>query len=274
MFVERIQPPGVRSTEFRTSLGSVALEFALLLDRRGMARLVAEVPAGAEAEVKQRAAGHPSYRLVDDKMFDRKPLAVDAPVSRPAAARPVVSTTPADLALANGWFAEDLVGTGAHGDPGPAGGVSATTGLNLGQMVMAPAPEGWGGVVATLWPWQVPGWAPPPNFKQPAVQSKVQPAAAADPVVVIEEVAAIVAAAEEAAPAPVKRGAITLPEAMRYEATEEAVNTLKNLWSGRGPRPSLAKVQAALQRNKLPPLSDDDETAKLQLKSLFDNLYP
>ena len=57
MFVERIQPPGVRSTEFRTSLGSVALEFALLLDRRGMARLVAEVPAGAEAEVKQRAAG-------------------------------------------------------------------------------------------------------------------------------------------------------------------------------------------------------------------------
>lgn len=278
MFIERLQSPGQRSTEFRTRLGSVALEFALLIDRRGMVRLAAEVPAGAETEVRQNVAGHPSYRVLPDNTFDRKPLAADTPVSRPAA-RVIDATTPADLALANGWFAEDLTGTGAGGDPGPSGGHSAATGLNLGQMAMAPAPSGWGGVRDTLWPWEVEGWAPPPGFKQPAVAPKVAPKdSAADPVAAIEEVAAIVAAADE--PTPQRRASLTLPEDLRYGAPDPvaaaaaAENVLKTLWSGRGARPSLAKVRSGLQRNGLPPLSEDDDTAKLQMKSLFDNLYP
>lgn len=278
MFVERIQPPGVRSTEFRTSLGSVALEFALLIDRRNVVRLVAEVPVGSETEVRQRVAVSPSYRVLPDNTFDRKPLAVDAPVSRPAALAPV-SATPADLALANGWFAEDLTGTGAGGDPGPGGGHNAATGLNLGQMAMAPAPVGWGGVRDVLWPWEVEGWAHPPGFRQPGVAPKAPPKdSAADPVKALEEVAAIVAAADE--PTPARAKAMKLPEDLRYGAPDadaaaaEAAPKLKELWSGRGPRPSLAKVRSALQRNRLPALAEDDDTAKLQLKSLFDNLYP
>lgn len=282
MFVEHIQPAGRRSTELHVYLGSVLLDFALLIDLRGRSRLVAEVPLEHQDEVRRRVAAHPNYKVRDPSLFGRKPLHADAPVSK-AAPRPSIDSTPADLALANGWFAEDLIGTGAGGDPGPAGGASASTGLNLGQMVMAPAPAGWGGLRDTHWPWQAADWAPPPGFKQPATAPKVQPPdEPMTPAEAVEEVAAIIAAAEPVTPA--RRGAVrTLPDVVRYggpdpvaadAAAAAAANELKILWSGKGTRPSLAKVRAALQRNGLVPLHDDDDTAKLQLKFLFDNLYP
>jgi hypothetical protein len=278
MFVEHIQAPGRRSTELHVYLGSVLLDFALLIDLRGRPRLVAEVPREHEVEIRQRVAAHPDYKIRPASLFDRKPLAADAPVSR-SPERPVIASTPVDLALANLWLAEDLTGTGAGGDPGPAGGFSAVTGLNLGQMVMSVAPTGWGGLRDTHWPWDVADWIAPPNFKQPAVAPKVQPVEQPRTTAeVVNEVSAIINA-----PVPVvapKRNTLTLPDDLRYgapdadAAAEAAANELKTLWGGRGARPSLAKVRAALQRNDLPPLAEDDETAKLQLKSLFDNLYP
>lgn len=79
----------------------------------------------------------------------------------------------AEVAITNGWLAVDLAGTGAGGDPGPAGGCSPVTGLYLAQMALTAAPAGWDAKRTTHYPWEIEGWRPPGlDWVPPAVPSK------------------------------------------------------------------------------------------------------
>jgi hypothetical protein len=260
MYVERIRKPGDATTSYRTMLGNVVLDFALMVDVRGRHLLAAEVAPGDEAEVRMCVGAAVGYRLVKDEQIGRKPVRLSDGVAA-FRAEPGPSASPADLAIANGWQPEDLHGTNQGGDPGPKGGTSPATGLNLGQMAMCTPPAGWLTARAESYPWQVPGWVPPPRFQQPAVAPKVAPAAPsaleAAPVEVLEGAREIIAPVIEAA------------EAVEpYPDRDGAVSVILPLFPNTK-RPSVARVRAALERAGLPPLSDDDKQAKQQLEPLF-----
>ncbi len=259
MYVERIRKPGDATTSYRTMLGNVVLDFALMVDVRGRHLLAAEVAPGDEAEVRMCVGAAVGYRLVKDEQIGRKPVRLSDGVAA-FRAEPGPSASPADLAIANGWQPEDLHGTNQGGDPGPKGGTSPATGLNLGQMAMCTPPAGWLTARAESYPWQVPGWVPPPRFQQPAVAPKVAPAAPsaleAAPVEVLEGARELIAPVIEAAEA---------VEPYPQAEWEAALAVIKSIFPS-AKRPSVARVRARLQHAGLPTLSDDEAEARQQLE--------
>jgi hypothetical protein len=259
MYVERIRKPGDATTSYRTMLGNVVLDFALMVDVRGRHLLAAEVAPGDEAEVRMCVGAAVGYRLVKDEQIGRKPVRLSDGVAA-FRAEPGPSASPADLAIANGWQPEDLHGTNQGGDPGPKGGTSPATGLNLGQMAMCTPPAGWLTARAESYPWQVPGWVPPPRFQQPAVALKVAPAAPsaleAAPVEVLEGARELIAPVIEAAEA---------VEPYPQAEWDAALAVIKSIFPS-AKRPSVARVRARLQHAGLPTLSDDEAEARQQLE--------
>ncbi len=209
------------------------------------------------------------------------PVVAPTPARAPALDRP--STWADDLgappvlvrAALNGWTYEDATGTGIDGRFDESGG-RGSNGLSAVQMSLCVPPSGWKPrhEVADPYPWEVPGWTPPPGFVPPAVRQRDLPPPAPPPDPVDDRFTdADTSAPDTSAPdAPVLERAVVDDAAKdaaaaallaigAAESDEQAALMVKAALdtprAESGAPPSRGKINTYLRNRKLPTLAED-----------------
>lgn len=193
---------------------------------RGSAAIhsVAHVPDNHPdaGRIRRTAPTFPRTTVVEDDQVERLDEAPAAPTVVQELSLVVQVHA---IATAHGWDAQDLAGTGLHGEPGDVGGRSATTGLSLAEMALTRPPVGWHEIrAAGRPPWEAADWAAPApewrplRWRDHAPPPEPEPAkppveAEADPEL-------------EAAPTPVPDPSGASAEADSEEGEPEGVNPL------------------------------------------------
>jgi len=157
----------------------------------------------------------------------------DAPVPKSETVEPVVTAVKdagmpivVELALGNGWTAEDLAGSFKGEIPGVRGGHGAN-GLTMAESSLCTPPPDWKTLRETKWPWECAGWRPPGiNFTPPAVTPKVK-AAADKPNYHLGEVEDKAALLDPEDPSSIEPGEIADPEAYEQAKAEGRITEIE-----------------------------------------------
>lgn len=100
-------------------------------------------------------------RSANFRIEDSAPITPSTPYPQPEAFPSAGDATPHEFALAQGWSALDLEGTGQDGLWGADGGRSPRTGLSAAEMAICKAPDSWEADAPYAYPWEIEGWHPP-----------------------------------------------------------------------------------------------------------------
>jgi len=157
-------PGGIQATFQRGTVQGRSVLFALVDD---------DHPGCAAARAKLEARTDNKFDVIDgapDVVASVTPQGASVPVKN-AGLHPA-----AQAALANGWSALDLVGTGRTPNPGPDGGPRNRSALSQAQMALCSPPDDWEAKSADFYPWEIAGWTPPgQGFKPPNAPPKHTP---------------------------------------------------------------------------------------------------
>lgn len=174
-----IAPSKKHQSPFETHVAGIPLRFAFRVREDGSAPLSAELdleePNAPAAIQSLRALRFdvllPSGMAAAEGGGDAEVVDWSEVAVVPAKVRPDARSALA--ALQAGWDLEDLVGTGRGGAVTASGGLSLLTGLSLLELSLTVPPRDWPQRRATLYPWQIEGWAQPTqSWKPPTLPAK------------------------------------------------------------------------------------------------------
>lgn len=249
-----VLPGGVVAWWCRVELAEVRRMAAHFRDDERLARTLRTIP----------------HRIVvsdsEVKVIEAAPEVVAAATQQIATAAALVSGVRA-MALANGWTASDLAGSGV-GDPGEAGGRSPVTGLYLAEAALVSPPTDWPELrergrppwESAAWRSPSPLWGPPAWKGLPPIAARPEDPLVPNPFAETDDVAND--AASSPTPAPAAAPADAPPE--RVESVEsplydyppaqlpKMVEIIRGIYDARGSAPHPNSANYHLKKAGIP----------------------